>query len=137
MTWSLLMPLFQGPHTEEGLAATVAAGEAEVPVSTAGEAEVPVSPAGEAEAGGVSTLDPGEGVTAVSSLEGMLYFTSFWETGSTSGGSSPWSPSSACKMQVRPCGAEFEQTVIWRMSCVLTHSANVGCWAALGTRRRR
>lgn len=131
MTWSLLMPLFQGPHTEEGLAATVAATVA------AGEAEVAVSTAGEAEAGGVSTLDPGEGVTAVSSWEGMLYFTSFWETGSTSGGSSPWPPSSACKMQIRPCGAEFEQAVIWRMSRVLTHSADVGCWAALGTRRRR
>lgn len=98
MTWSLVMPLFQGPHTEEGLAATAAAGEAEVTVSTAGEAE----------AGAVSTPDPREGVTAVSTLEGMPYFTSFWEMVNISGGCSPWPPLSVCKMQLWPCGAEFE-----------------------------
>lgn len=92
--WSLMMPLFQGPHTEEGLAATAAAGEAEVTTSTAGEAEVIVSsageaevivsPTGEAEASSVptevpalsmTTEDPGEGVTPVSISERMFYFT--------------------------------------------------------------
>lgn len=92
--WSLMMPLFQGPHTEEGLAATAAAGEAEVTtstagetegtISTAGEAEVIVSPTGEAEASSVptevpalsmTTEDAGEGVTPVSISERMFYFT--------------------------------------------------------------
>lgn len=92
--WSLMMPLFQGPHTEEGLAATAAAGEAEVTTSTAGEtevivssageAEVIVSPTGEAEASSVptevpalsmTTEDAGEGVTPVSISERMFYFT--------------------------------------------------------------
>lgn len=82
--WSLMMPLFQGPHTEEGLAATAAAGEAEVTTSTAGEAEVIVSSAGEAEASSVptevpalsmTTEDAGEGVTPVSISERMFYFT--------------------------------------------------------------
>lgn len=92
--WSLMMPLFQGPHTEEGLAATAAAGEAEVTTSTAGEAEVIVSsageaevivsPTGEAEASSVptevpalsmTTEDAGEGVTLVSISERMFYFT--------------------------------------------------------------
>lgn len=92
--WSLMMPLFQSPHTEEGLAATAAAGEAEVTTSTAGEAEVIVSsageaevivsPTGEAEASSVpaevpalsmTTEDAGEGVTPVSISERMFYFT--------------------------------------------------------------
>lgn len=92
--WSLMMPLFQGPHTEKGLAATAAAGEAEVTTSTAGEAEVIVSsageaevivsPTGEAEASSVptevpalsmTTEDAGEGVTPVSISERMFYFT--------------------------------------------------------------
>lgn len=116
--WSLMMPLFQGPHTEEGLAATAAAGEAEVTtstaretdvtISTAGEAEVIVSPAGEAEASSVpaevsalsmTTEDPGEGVTPVSISECMFHFTSFWEMVGVSGGNRPWPFSSVYKMQ--------------------------------------
>lgn len=78
--------LFQSPHAED-LATTVAAREADVTISTAWEAEVTVSTAGEAEGGNVptagpalsmSTQDPGEGATPVSSLGCMLHFTSFW-----------------------------------------------------------
>ena len=106
MTRSFRMPLFQGPHTEAGLASTAAAGEAEVAVSTAAGAEVIVSTAGEVEASSVptggpalsmSTQDPGKGVSSVSSLECTLHFTSFWEMVGISGGSSHWPSSSVCK----------------------------------------
>lgn len=116
--WSFMMPLFQGPHTEDGLAATAAAGEAEVTtsttretevtVSTAGEAEVIVSPAEEAEASSVptevpalsmTTEDPGEKLTLVSISECMFHFTSFQEMVGVSGGSRPWPFSSVYKMQ--------------------------------------
>lgn len=76
VTWSLMMPLFQGPHTEESVAATAAAEEAEVTVSTAVEAEASSVPT-EGLALSVSTRDPGEGVTPVSSSECILYFISF------------------------------------------------------------
>lgn len=83
VTWSLVMSLFQSPHTGEDLATTVAAREANVTISTTWEAEVTVSTAGETEGGRVptegpalsmSTQDPGEGATSVSSLECMLHW---------------------------------------------------------------
>lgn len=71
------MSLFQSPHTEGDLATTVAAREADVTISTAWDAQVAISTAGETEGGSVptggpglsmSTQDPGEGDTPVSSL---------------------------------------------------------------------
>lgn len=153
--WSLMMPLFQGPQTEEGLAATATAGEAEVTTSTAretevtvstageaevivspiGEAEVIVSPTGEAEASSVptevpalsmTTEDPGEGVTPVSVSECMFHFTSFREIG----GCLRWEQTLAfliCLLNAerQPCGAKSKQTLIWRLKLLLTHSASV------------
>lgn len=108
VTLSLLLPSFQGPRTEAGLASTAAAGEAEVTVSTIAEAEVTVSTAAEVEASSVptgglalpmSTQDPGEGVSSVSSLECTLHFTSLWEMVDISGGSGHLPSSSVCKTQ--------------------------------------
>lgn len=72
VTWSLMMLLFQGVHAEEGLAATAAVGEAEVPTSTTGEAETSGVPTG-GPALSLSTEVMGEGVTLVSSSEHMLF----------------------------------------------------------------
>lgn len=111
LTWSLVMSLFQSPHTEEDLATTVAAKEANVTISTAWDAEVAVSTAGEAEGGSVptggpalsmSTQDPGEGDTPVSSLECMLHFTSFWVVVGIS------VEAVAVRMWITACGTKFE-----------------------------
>lgn len=34
------------------------------------------------------------------------------------------------------CGTTFEETVIWRLSHLLTHSADCGCCVGLGTRHQ-
>ena len=62
---------------EEGVAATAAAGEAEVSISTAREAEAGSVPT-EGLTLSMSTEHPGEGVTLVISSEYMLRFTCFW-----------------------------------------------------------
>lgn len=92
------MPLFQGPHTEESLAATAAAGEAEMTISTAVEAEASsVPPKGLALS--MSTMDPGEGVTPVSSSECILSFFSFKGVVGIPNGNSHWPFSSICTTQ--------------------------------------
>lgn len=60
------MLLFQSVHTEEGLAATAAAGEEEAPASTAEEAEASSTPT-EGPALSLFTEAMWEGVTSVSS----------------------------------------------------------------------
>lgn len=72
LTWCLKMLLFQAVHTEEGLAATEATGEAEVPTGTAGEAEASSMPT-RGPALSLSTEDMGERVTLVSSSENLLF----------------------------------------------------------------
>lgn len=72
VTWSLTMLLFQSVRAEEGLAATAAVGEAELPPSPTGEAEASSVPTG-GPALSLSTEDTGEGVTLVSSSELMPF----------------------------------------------------------------
>ncbi|KAJ8794522.1 hypothetical protein J1605_018975 [Eschrichtius robustus] len=74
----------EGPHMEEGVAATAAAGEAEVSISTAREAEAGNVPT-EGLTLSMSTEHPGEGVTLVISSEYMLRFTCFWSSVASQG----------------------------------------------------
>lgn len=93
VTWSLTMLLFQSVRTEEGLAATAAVGEAELPPSPTGEAEASSVPT-EGPALSLSTEDTGEGVTLVSSSE----LCHFWGRAAISGGGGHWSSFSVCRI---------------------------------------
>lgn len=90
------MTVFQSPHTE-GLSATVAAWEAEVPVSTAAEAE-----AGSVSTGGLTLSSfaqhPGEGVALVSSWSSRSTVLTSRGGWAPRGGTSHWPSSSVCKV---------------------------------------